>query len=791
MNKLGRDDLFRACDPEHFEFETTMELEDVDIVGQPRAVDAIRFGIGIEQEGFNLFAMGPSGVGKHHVVARYLEQRAREQRVPRAWCYVHNFDEPRSPKVISFPPGRATAARRAVEKLISDVEIAVQSVFEGEDFRARRRAIHHEFDRRQEEALQAINDEGREEGVALTRTQEGFVLAPIVDGELVAPEKIDDLPEEEQERLDEVHERLSKRLRATLDDFPRWDRERRDRIRKLQRESTSRAVEDLFDAVREDFADADQFVEHLDRVQEHVAENPDPFLTLDEQEEGPPTPFEQPSRQSFDGTEHYIVNVLVDHGDDAEGAPIVYEDDPTVENLLGTIDYEAQYGALFTNFSLIRSGSLHRANGGYLVVDARKLLSNPRAWSQFKRTLYAQEIRVEAAHDGGGIAPTTLSLKPDPIPLVAKIVLIGERETYYALTELDPDMDELFKVMADFESEMERTPESVKTYARLVATLGRRDDLAPFDCGALARIIEQSARIARDSDKLTTHMRTLADLLREADYWRIHDDDEDIVSARHVQRAIDKQEERNGRIRDRIAEQIRDGLIVIRTDGTEIGQVNGLSVIRFGQSSFGRPTRISATATLGNGEVVDIEREVDLGGPIHSKGILILKGFLSDRFAVDHPLSLSASIVFEQSYSGVDGDSASAAEACALLSSIAEVPLKQSMAITGAIDQRGAVQAVGGVNEKVEGFFDVCSERGLTGEQGVILPTANVAELMLRGDVVQAVENEDFHVWAIDHIDEALELLTDQPAEDVASAVTERLGDFARRVRAFRSDVEH
>lgn len=784
MKKLTADALFHPCDPAGFEFETTLDLDDVDIVGQSRAVDAIRFGIGIDQEGYNLFAMGPSGIGKHHVVSRFLEQRAREQHIPRAWCYVHNFEDPRSPRAIAFEPGEATAAKRAVDRLISDLEIAVRSVFEGEDFRARRRAIDHEFDRRHEDALSEINDEGREEGVALTRTQEGFILAPIVEGELLPPEEMDQLPDDERERLEGVRERLSKKLRATLDEFPRWDRERRDRIRELQRDSTSAAIGDLFVEIRDDFADSRAFVDHLDRIEQHVAENPETFLGFDD-EEGPPNAMERPP-QPFDGAEKYAVNVLVDHGPDASGAPIVYEDDPTVENLLGSIEYEAQYGALFTHFGLIRPGSLHRANGGYLVVDARKLLADPRAWSQFKRTLYAHEIRAEAARDGAGLAPTTLSLTPDPVPLVAKVVLIGERETYYALSDLDPDMGELFKVMADFETEMPRTEANVRTYAQLVATLGRRDDLAPFHCDAVARVVEQSSRLAHDSSKLTIHMRTLADLLRESDFWRI-EEDLDVVSAAHVQRALDEEKRRNGRIRDRLAEQIHDGLIVIETDGMKIGQVNGLSVIRFGQSSFGRPTRISATATLGGGEVVDIEREVDLGGPIHSKGILILRGFLAERFATDHPLSLSASIVFEQSYSGVDGDSASTAEACALLSAIADIPLRQSLALTGAIDQRGAVQAVGGVNEKIEGFFDVCKQRGLTGEQGVIIPTANVAELMLRSDVIDAVREERFSVWAVDHIDQALDLLTGEPADDITDAVRGKLADFARAVQKFRS----
>ena len=770
MHELDADALFHRCDPETFSFRTTDELAVLDdVVGQQRAIEAIRFGIGIEREGFNLFAIGPSGIGKHHLINQFLRDKAVDQPTPPDWIYVHDFDRVRSPRAIEMAPGVGRRACQRVDRLLTELEVALRSVFENDDFRARRRAIHHEHEHRREAALQALADEGREAGLALSQSADGFTIAPVREGSLVSPDALEALPESERLAIEQARDALGKRLRELLDEFPKWERELTGHLVELEREAVAAGVEDLFTAVEREFEDAPVFVEHLERVRRDVIDNPWTILPAqDAQEAGPPE-----RATALTGPERYQVNLLVDNGG-TDGAPIFYEDDPTLDNLVGRIEYEVKLGALVTHFGLIREGSLHRANGGYLIVDARKLLANAAAWDVLKRTLYAGEIRVDSGRDAGS-QPTTLSLAPDPIPLDIKIVLVGERGTYYTLREFDPDIDELFKVMADFDTETERTDEVLQTYARLIATLVNRDDLAPFDRCAVARVIEHSSRLAHDSTKLSLRMRTIADLLAEADHWA----EGDVVTAGDVQKALDQQDARNGRIRDELAEQISDGTVVIPTDGLAIGRINGLSVLAFGQSSFGRPSRISASVAPGTGSLVDIERAVELGGPIHSKGVMILHGFLAGRYATDFPLLLSASIVFEQSYGPVDGDSASGAETCALLSAIGEFPLRQSIAMTGAMDQYGAVRAVGGVNDKVEGFFDVCMQRGLDGSHGVIMPSANIQELMLRAEVVDAVRAGQFHIWPVEHVDEALALLSGRTAEATSAAIRARLEAFA------------
>jgi len=487
------------------------------------------------------------------------------------------------------------------------------------------------------------------------------------------------------------------------------------------------------------------------------------------------------------------VNVLVDHSE-SKGAPVVYEDHPTYNNLIGRIEHIAHMGALVTDFNLIKPGALHRANGGYLILDARQLLLQPYAWDGLKRALRSREVRIESLSQVLSLV-STVSLEPEPIPLDVKVVLIGERLLYYLLYQLDPDFGELFKVEADFNEEIPRTPENNLLYARLIGTIARKEGLRPFDRGAVARVIEHSARMADDAEKLSIHLLSTADLLREADYWAGVAGN-GVVTADDVQRAIDAQIHRADRLRELVQEEIKRGTILIDTTGERVGQVNGLSVIQLGNFAFGRPNRITARVRLGKGEVVDIEREVELGGPIHSKGVLILSGFLGARYAAERPLSLSASLVFEQSYSGVEGDSASLAELCALLSSLAEVPIRQSLAVTGSVNQHGEVQAIGGVNEKIEGFFDVCKTRGLTGEQGVIIPATNVQHLMLRQDVIEAVKAGQFHIYPVQTVDQGIELLTGIPAGErdeegnfpegsINQLVEARLIELAEKQRAF------
>lgn len=555
---------------------------------------------------------------------------------------------------------------------------------------------------------------------------------------------------------------LHKKLRTVMQQVPKWQQEARDKIRALNNEVAAFAVGHLIDDLRKKYVDLPEVVSFLDRVQEDVVENVDEFLTPPENPlvEALSSFMPQISRgpKFF---RRYQVNVVVDHSSN-HGAPVVYENHPTSQNLLGRVEYMAHMGALSTDFNLIRPGALHRANGGYLILDAYKLLQQPFAWEALKRSLGSSQIQIESLEQMLSLV-STVSLKPEPIPLNVKVVLIGERLIYYLLSTLDWEFPELFKVAADFEERMERSGDSQLLYARMVGTIARQDGLLPFDRGAVGRVIEHSSRLAEDAQKVSTHRRTLADLLQESDFWA-RQAARAVVTAADVQQAIDAQIHRVDRLRDRLLEEFLEGTILVDTEGERMGQVNGLSVVQMAGFSFGHPSRITARIRLGKGEVIDIEREVELSGPIHSKGVLILSGFLGARYAPDHPLSLSASLVFEQSYGAVEGDSASSAELYALLSALAGLPILQSLAVTGSVNQHGQIQAIGAVNEKIEGFFDLCKRRGRLNGQGVLIPASNTRHLMLRRDVLDAVEAGQFHIYAVETIDQGIEILTGVPA---------------------------
>ena len=788
--------LARRCDPAGFSFSTTADLPEADeIVGQERAVEAVAFGIGIHQRGFNLFAMGPEGLGKYSLVRQVLLDRAPGETVPDDWCYVHNFANARKPRALRLAAGEGRRFRDRIGQLDRELRSAIPAAFESDDYRNRREALETTLKERRDAALAAFEHRAAAQGVGLLRTPIGVGLAALHDGKPMDRDEVAKLPDEEQERLKQATEALEGELGDLVQrTFPHWERETRAQIRETGEAVTRRAVGHLIDEVRAHYHDHPQILDYLEALEKDVIANAEEFLAAAQ-------PRELPSLLAArleDGAvfRRYQVNLLVDHAE-AIGAPVVFEDLPTQPSLLGRVEHTAQLGALVTDFSLIRAGALHRANGGYLVLDARRLLTQPFAWEELKRALRAGEIRIEPIGDRFGL--TTVSVEPEPIPLDTKVVLIGDRMVYYLLAELDPDFLELFKVQADFEEVIPREPDTERQYAQLLGTVAVRDGLHPLEAGAVAGIIDQAARLAGDSERLSTHMRRLTDLLREADDHAGRAGHA-AIAATDVDEAIEAQRRRASRIHERALEQIARGTILVATSGEAVGTANGLSVLSLGEVAFGQPSRITATVRLGEGEVVDIEREVHLGGPIHSKGVLILTGFLGDRYGRHRPLTVHASLVFEQSYGGVEGDSATLAETCALLSVVGDVPLRQSIAITGSLNQRGEVQPVGGVNEKIEGFFDVCAARGLDGTHGVIIPAANVPHLMLRRDVVDAVDSGQFAVWAVSTIDEALELLTGSeaggraadgayPAASVNGRVEAGLAALADDARAFAAQA--
>jgi lon-related putative ATP-dependent protease len=798
VRPLEPDQLCQTCDPAQFDFETTEELEELgQIIGHERATAAVRFGIGIQRDGYNLFALGPSGTGKRTTISHFLQVRAADEPIPSDWCYVNNFEESHEPNALRLLPGQGAELRRDMEQLLEELGTAIPATFESEDYQTRRQESQEEFQEKQEKALNQIQAKAEERGIALIRTPVGLAFAPVEDGEVVSPDEFQKLPEEKQDQVKKDIAELQEELQETMRQARQWERQSREKIKELDRQVAMFAVGHRIEELQEKYADLEPVVAYLEAVKNDVVENVDDFRrTGDEEREGLlGIPMQRVREAKF---RRYQVNVLVDHSE-SQGAPVIYEEHPTYNNLIGRIEHIAQMGALVTDFNLIKPGALHRANGGYLLIDARELLMQPYAWQGLKRALRGQEVRVESLGQALSLV-STVSLEPEPIPLNVKVVLIGERLLYYLLGQYDADFAELFKVEADFSDEMPRTLENAQLYARLIATMARRDELRPLNREAAARIIQRSSRISGDSKKLSTHLLSVADLLHEADYWAGEAGNK-VVTLKDVQKAIDQQIHRADRLRERTQERIKRGTILIDTEGERIGQVNGLSVIGLGNFAFGRPSRITARTRLGKGSVVDIEREVELGGPIHSKGVLILSGYLGARYAPEYPLSLSATLVFEQSYAGVEGDSASLAELCALLSALADVPIRQSLAVTGSVNQHGDVQPIGGVNEKIEGFFDACKAKRLTGDQGVLIPAANVEHLMLRQAVIDAAERGEFHVYPVKNVNEGIELLTGVPAGErdkegafpegtINQRVEARLIELAQRQRDFAEGPE-
>ncbi|OGA03397.1 MAG: ATP-dependent protease [Betaproteobacteria bacterium RIFCSPLOWO2_02_FULL_62_17] len=790
---LPAERLCRRCDVSQFAFATTDEIADAGYaLGQDRAVDALRFGIGMRREGYNLYAMGPEGVGRHQIVRRLLEERAAAEKVSDDWCYVFNFAAPHRPRALRLPPGTGVEFRRDMQRLVEDLRTGIPAAFESDEYRARRHEIESEFNERQTHAMGAVEESASSQGIALLRTPAGFGFAPRQDDGVMNPQEFVKLPEQERKRLEAAIAALQEELEQVFHEMPKWRREAHRKLEELNRQVIRTAVNGLIEDVRLKYAALPEVLDHLSAAQEDVLDHADFFQQAKDGEQ--PTLFGIPLPQSEGGDSplrRMEVNVLVEHAGQT-GAPVVYEDNPTHDNLVGRIEHVAQLGALKTDFTLIQPGALHRANGGYLILDALRLLTQPFAWEALKRALRSRQINMESLGQALSLV-STVSLQPQPMPLDVKVVLIGQRLHYYLLHQYDPEFGALFKVVVDFEDDMERQPGSDLQFAGTVAAIARRESLRPLDRAAVAQVVERASRVAADSGKLSVQMMGLADLLRESDHWAAQSG-HTLITAPDVRQAVAGMEARSGRVRSRLQEEVLRGTLLLDTSGRRAGQINGLSVMQLGGYVFGMPHRITARVRPGSGRVVDIEREAELGGPLHSKGVLILSGFLAGRYALGAPLSLSASLVFEQSYGGVEGDSASSAELYGLLSALADLPLAQSLAVTGSVNQHGDVQAIGGVNEKIEGFFDLCNARGLSGDQGVLIPASNEKHLMLKDEVVEAVAAGRFHIYPVASIDEGIALLTGMaagapggdgrfPEGSVNNMVEQRLLKYAERSR--------
>lgn len=769
VSALSPDQLYSTCDLDFLSFETTRDLEDLtQPLGQEQAIDAINFGISVDSYGYNLFCIGPEGTGKASLVRQILSKAAKKCKTPADWCYVYNFKTPYKPTALKMPAGKARAFAKAVDKMIGEIRVALPAVFDGDEYKTQMKAIEDAFRDQKTKYFDDIQKHTTGKNVSVLRMPVGLVVAPTKDGDVLSPEAFEKLSEEEQQEVLAELNAAQEELENAVHDIPKWEKDQREQIEKLNEKFASLAIKHLIDELKRKYRGNKGVTAYLRGMYDDIIENVDLFLDEEDDaqqsnaapdaEDEPPVPV-APKQKSDGAFRRYKVNVLIDHAD-TRGAPMIFLDHPILTNLIGRVDRQQQYGALITDFNMIKSGALHEANGGFLIIEAKDLMNQTSSWEALKRALRSKKITMDPPSSDGMM---TTILEPEAIPLNVKVVLLGEPDLYYMLAENDPDFMELFKVEANFFPYMDKTRENIAKYARLIGTQARRNNLRPLQKGAVARLIEHASRLADDSQKLTAHIASISDLIREANYCAMTDKSP-VITREHVDRAIVAKIKRSDRVQERMTEQIKRGTVMIDTDGAVVGQINGLAVFEFGQLSFGKPSRITCLARMGTGEVVDIEREVDLGGPLHTKGVLILSSFLASRFSQNAPLSMQATLVFEQSYGEIDGDSASSTELYAMLSALSGIPVKQNLAVTGSVNQFGQIQAIGGVNEKIEGFFDVCRMRGLTGTQGVLIPATNIVNLMLRQDIVDACREGLFRIYPVSTIDEGIEILTGVPA---------------------------
>jgi lon-related putative ATP-dependent protease len=757
--KLPAAKLRWECDPAAFDFASTADIPELEgSIGQERALKSIDFGLSIADNGFNLFLAGETGTGRSSTIRNLLKKRAKAEPVPHDWCYVNNFDAPDNPIALALPAGMGSELAEDMAELLQGVKTNIPKALESREYETNRVTIIEAYQEKNGELFSVLEKEVAERKFALQRTVSGLVVVPQQEGRNYTQEEYDALSDDERARLDETGRELTEKLNEVLRQVRENEKSAREELGQLDRELGLSAIGHNLDPLKEKYASLPKVCAYLESVQEDFLLNLEDFKPPQQapQIAGLRLPKQEPS------FERYEVNVFVDNKG-IEGAPVVFESNPTYNNLFGRIEHVMQMGgAATTNFTLIKQGALHRANGGYLIVDAREVLINPFAWESLKRCIRNAEIRIEDVLEQYRFM-TFVSLKPEPIPLQAKIIMIGSPWLYYLLYYLEPDYRKFFKVKADFDSRIARTPEILKDYALFVASHCKNEKLIPFDRSGVAALLEYSSRIVEDQEKLSSQFMELADLIREASHWAGREQ-QTLVTKDFVKKAIEEKIYRSNRIEERMQELFEDGTIMVDTEGVEVGQINGLSVITLGDYTFGRPSRLTARVYLGKAGMVNIEREVKLSGPIHDKGVLILTGYLGGKFAQDKPLSFSASICFEQSYEGIEGDSASSAELYALLSALSGVPIRQGIAVTGSVNQLGKVQPIGGVNFKIEGFYAVCKAKGLTGEQGVLIPKSNERHLMLKDEVVEAVRAGKFNIWSVGTIDEGIEILTGMSA---------------------------
>ncbi len=777
LKELSPEKLRVECAPECVRCETTEEMTVLEeIIGQERAVRALKFGLEIKERGFNIYVAGLPGSGRTTAVKDFLEEIAKDKPVPSDWCYVNNFSDPFVPRAIKLPVGQGKKFQRNVKTFIDEVRNVLPKAFESEDYGTKRDAVIRAIEEEKASLVAQLNEKAQKEGFAIQSTPIGVLIIPVVKGKPLRDQELLSLPHQIRDQIERKRDKLKSELRSAMRQLRGLERKGNEAIQKLNQEVALYAIGHLVDGLAEKYEKFPDVKPYLEDVRKDIIENVTLFI---KEPKAPPVPIPVPWFKELPFRK-YEVNVIVDNSD-LKGAPVVTELNPTYQNLFGRIEKEAQFGVLTTDFTMIRGGSLHKANGGYLAIPAEEVLRNMFSYDSLKRTLMNERITIEEAGERLGFI-TTKGLRPEPIPLEVKVILIGNPLLYQQLYLLDMDFKELFKVKADFDTTMNRTDDTVRKYAAFVCTLCQKEKLRHLHASGVAKIVEYGSRLAQDQQKLSTTFGEVADIIREANFYALHENSE-YVTADHVKKAIDEKVYRSNLIQKKIQEMIERNVLLIDTEGEAVGQVNGLSVMSLGDFSFGVPSRVTASMGLGREGIIDIQREAKMAGPIHTKGVMILSGYLAEKYARDKPLSLSARLVFEQSYGMVEGDSASSTELYALLSALSGFPIKQSIAVTGSVNQKGEVQAIGGVNEKIEGFFEVCKAKGLTGEQGVLIPESNMQNLMLKEEVVEAVREGKFHIYPVKNIDQGIEVLT-----RAKSGVRQQDGTFEKETINYRVD---
>jgi len=756
LKKVNKKELYSCCKPSELPFKTTDDIPPLtETIGQQRALSALEFGLGIDSHGFNIYILGESGTGKLTTIRRILEEKAKNEPVPDDWCYVYNFKNPDLPRALNLAPGTGVSFQKNMDELIETLKQEIPKIFESKEYEKQRTKILEDFQQKQKQYFTDLEQDAKNKDFTLKKTVSGLVLLPVKKtGEALSEEEYEDLEPEVKKKVDTIGKDLQDKLDDAIRKVRKEEKKIKDLMAQLERQAALTSVGHRIDEVKVKYKENEKLQKYFEEVKEDILEHIADFKPQEEQPSA--LPFMKPSisEPSF---VKYSVNVFVNNRD-LKGAPVVIESNPTYYNLFGRVEHKLQYGFATTDFTMIKEGSLQSANGGYLVVDALELLKNIFSYDALKRTIKDKEIKIEDVWEQYRLM-STATLKPQAIPFNVKIILVGNPRLYYMLYNLDEEYRELFKIKADYENRMDRNSENTIKYASFVRTKCGERDLLPFDRDAVARVIEYGSRLAEHQGKLSAKFSEVADILREADYWSRLNNNK-VVTAVDIEKAFDEKIYRSNKVEKKILEATKEGTILIATKGSVVGQVNGLSVLDLGDYRFGMPSRITARTYAGRAGIVNIERETKMSGKIHEKAVLILTAYLGGKYATKHALSLTASLTFEQLYGGIEGDSATCAEVYTLLSSISEVPLKQSYAITGSMNQHGEVQPIGGVNEKIEGFFEVCKLDGLNGSHGVIIPRKNLVNLMVRKEVVEAVESGKFNIYAIDTVEDGIEILT-------------------------------